>query len=96
MPKRITEQSELEVNGNVAVQENTSPALEKTAEQESLPAKDKAYSIVFDSHNQKWCAVELLFNFSNATFGGLKVVESNPNRNIITERFHVLIGQNLL
>jgi len=58
--------------------------------------KDKAYSIIFDEQTQKWCAVELLFHFATATFGGVKVIEQNANRQIIVERFHVLIGQNLL
>lgn len=81
-----------EINGNVL--ETVKPVETKTEVPE--PAKEKAYSIVFDKQMNKWVAVELLFNYTQGTLGGIKVVEQNVNKNIINERFHVLIGQNLL
>lgn len=93
VPKKVETTQTEEVNGNTV---ETSDYEKATSTATDYVAKEKAYSVVFDAHNQKWCAVELLFNFENQTFGGLKVVESNPNKQIIAERFHVLIGQNLL
>jgi hypothetical protein len=77
-----------EVNGNVA-------ATETVAAGSSAP-KDKAYSIVFDSKLNKWLAVEVLFDYQAGTLGGMKVIESNPQKYIIIERFNVLVGRNLL
>jgi hypothetical protein len=83
-----------EVNGNVKTE--LSPALAKNVADANAPAKDKAYSVVFDSQLNKWVAVEVLFNYAAGTLGGMRVCEQNVNRNIIVERFHVLCGQNLL
>lgn len=80
----------------------TSEVNENVAESVSIPVMvrqetaDKAYSICFDPKTNKYSAVELKFDFLTGTFGGLKVIEQNTNRNIVTDRFHVLISQNLL
>lgn len=95
MAKKAVETESEEVNGNVAVEE--APALAQSAVNEnSGVAKDKAYSIVFDNNLKKWMAIEVLFNYANGTLGGVKVIEQNTNKQIINDRFHVLIGQNLL
>lgn len=77
-----------EVNGNVA-------AAGTVVTQSSVP-QDKAYSIVFDSKLNKWLAIEVLFDHQAGTLGGMKVIESNPQKYIIIERFNVLVGRNLL
>lgn len=79
----------LEVNGNVTSEE-------VSVTNEVKPATDKAYSIVFEPTTKKWLAVEVLFNYEAGTLGGVRVVEQNTSKQIITERFHVLIGNNLL
>lgn len=83
-----------EVNGNVAQTLNETSEVNQTVT-ESVP-KNKAYGIAFDEKLNKWCAVELLYDLQSATFGGLKVIETSPNKYIVTERFQVLVGQNLL
>lgn len=90
MVKKQIEEAKEEINGNVADQ-NPAPAV-MGAETSS----NKAYSIVFDSKLNKWLAIELLFDYQSGTFGGMRVVEQNPQKYIITERFNVLVGQNLL
>jgi hypothetical protein len=79
-----------EPNGNVA------PVEEKVAFTGISAPNDKAYSIVFDSKLNKWLAVEVLFDYQAGTLGGMKVIESNPQKYIIIERFNVLVGKNLL
>jgi hypothetical protein len=86
-----------EANGNVAVEVQPEPtALAYTQEHVEIVPKDKAYSILFDEDTKKWAAVELLFDYKSGTMGGLKVVESNPSKYMIVERFQVLVGKNLL
>ena len=78
-----------EVNGNVAA------PLVNEGVGFVLP-KDKAFSVVFDPKTNKWLAVEVLFDYQTGTLGGVRVLEQNPSKQIISERFHVLVGQNLL
>ena len=92
--KKVIEEIEKmvdEPNGNVA----NPVELTLTLEAAVLP-KDKAYGKVFDPATNKWLAVEILYDYQSGTLGGIKVVEQNPQERIINERFHVLIGQNLL
>ena len=95
MAKKVIEQLETEEpNGNVAVEAQEVTA--STVKNEQIVPKDKAYSILFDEQIKKWLAVELTFDYQSGTMGGLKVVESNPSKYMIVERFQVLVGKNLL
>lgn len=84
-----------EINGNV-VETLKETAEVKTSTTVDSTRQDKAYSIAFNKKLNKWCAVEIIYDLENGTFGGLKVVETNTNKYIVTERFQVLVGQNLL
>ena|ERR1700677_3112445 len=95
LAKKVIEQLETEEpNGNVAVEAQEVTA--STVKNEQIVPKDKAYSILFDEQIKKWLAVELTFDYQSGTMGGLKVVESNPSKYMIVERFQVLVGKNLL
>lgn len=92
--KQVEELEELdEINGNVA---EPTPQVTAPKEEVTAPANDKAYSIVFDEKSKRWQAIELMFNHETGTLGGMKVIEENPNKYIIVDRFQVLVGKNLL
>lgn len=87
-----------EVNGNVTeepVQLAQSTVITTVTTTDFAP-KDKAYSIVFDEKLARWMAVEVTFDYQSGVMGGIKVIESNPSKYMIIERFQVLVGRNLL
>lgn len=99
MAKKVIEELETlktepveEVNGNVveelqAVKEEISTFVNPV---------DKAYSIVFDEKTARWQAIEIVYDHVSGVLGGMKVIESNPNKYIIVDRFQVLVGRNLM
>lgn len=100
--KQIQEEKEKmaeEVNGNVAVTLQM-PGFGVLGDEkgvvfgDNVIPKDKAFSVVFDDVTKKWQAVELTYDLQTGAFGGLKVLEQNPSKAIIWERYQVLSSQN--